>query len=207
MKKDDLYCNNSRYSFVKHIAPVLNDLEEENEEDIYSSPKTYGNLVYDMCFTSEGKEALRSFYADTCEEMTDGDITWFETICKEADEDYDYWQREADKARERREEAEADDDGDDNLYELGREVEACENSAEEVLRDTAGKIFEWVLQDSDYIELDNESATDAGEYRRVYIYLSELLWKEAHRKNRLSYTVYNIIDGATANWKDAQDYC
>lgn len=170
MKKDDLYYNNTRYSFAKHIAPVLNDLEEENEENIYASPKTYGNLVYDMSFTSEGKDALESFYADTCGEMTDENIAWLETTCKEAEED-------------------------------------DEAGAEEVLNDIAGEIFEWVMGESSYIELDNESATDAGEYRRVYIYLNELLWKEAHGKDRLSQTAYDIIESATSDWKDVQDYC
>ena len=206
MKKDDLYYSNSRYSFAKHIAPVLNDLEEENEENIYASPKTYGNLVYDMCFTSEGKDALRSFYADTCGEIEDEDVKWLETICKKADEEYDYWQKEADKAREQREEAYGNDNF-DSAYELSREAEDCENRAEEVLTDTAVKIFEWVMGESSYIELDNESATDAGEYRRVYIYLNELLWKEAHGKDRLSGTVCDIIESATSGWKDAQDYC
>lgn len=186
-------------SFARHIAPVLNNLAEEDES------RTYGNRVYDMSFSAEGKDALRSFYADTCGEIEDEDVKWLETICKKADEECEYWQKEADKAREQEEEAE--DNGDDNLYELGREVEVCENRAEEVLRNIAGEIFDWVLGESSYIELDNGSATDAGEYRRVDIYLGELLWKEAHGKDRLSQTAYDIIDEATASWKNAQDYC
>ena len=190
------FCNNdTRDSFARNIAPVLNDLAAENEK------ATYGNRIYEMSFSTEGKEALRSFYADTCEEMTDGDIKWFETICKEASESYAYWNAKADEARKQ----EGEDY--DNSYELSREAEDCENRAEEVLRDISGEIFEWVMGESSYIELDNESATDAGEYRRVYIYLNELLWKEGQGKNRLSQTAYDIIESATSDWKDAQDYC
>ena len=190
------FCNNdTRDSFARNIAPVLNDLAAENEK------ATYGNRIYEMSFSTEGKEALRSFYADTCEEMTDGDIKWFETICKEASESYAYWNAKADEARKQ----EGEDY--DNSYELSREAEDCENRAEEVLRDISGEIFEWVMGESSYIELDNESATDAGEYRRVYIYLNELLWKEGQGKNRLSQTACDIIESATSGWKDAQDYC
>lgn len=164
--------NNTLDSFAKHIAPVLNALAEEDGE------ATYGNRVYDMSFTSEGKDALRSFYADTCRELTDEDISWLEDICKKASDSVAYWRGEEDEDR-----------------------------AMEVLFDVQQDIFEWVMGESSYIELDNESATDAGEYRRVCIYLSELLWKEEHGKDRLSKTVYDIIDEATANWKDAQDYC
>ncbi len=183
-------------SFARHIAPVLNDIAEEDES------RTYGNRVYDMSFTSEGKDALESFYAETCGELSDKDITYLEAVCKEANDDYNYWDAQADEAREQ------ETEGDwDREKERDNEAEEYDTRAQEALDKAQEEIFEWVLGESSYIELDEGCATDAGEYRRIYIYLDALLWKEERGKDRLSETACDIIESATHDWKNAQDYC